>query len=939
MFVTDKQVQYLIGIDLGTTNTVVAYADLLQPLSEQNCKIFEIEQLVAAGEVAKRPMLPCFRYHPAKEELSQSDLVLPWSAKLTGEIGHVVIGEWARDLGYKVGGRQVVSAKSWLSHPQVDRNADILPWSASEDVAKVSPIFASSSYLFYVRNAWNSEHPNHLMEHQEVVITVPASFDESARALTVEAAKRAGLTNIVLLEEPQAVCYDWYARQADKAQAALADVKLLLVCDVGGGTTDLSLIKISDGKDGQLSLTRVGVGNHLMLGGDNVDLTLAHKVEHDLAGGKQQNKTLSAASLSQLIQQTRKAKEQLLGANAPESAKVTLLGSGSKLIGGAKSVLLTKQQVREIALEGFFPIVDFDTRPQSRRSGVVEFGLPYAPDPAVSKYLAEFIADHQEVCKQALGFDNAGNANEVAVPDAVLFNGGVFNSEIVTNRALDLLARWRGIMVHMLENQTPDLAVSKGAVAYAKARRGAQLKIGGGSARSFFLILEKSDTAKQAICLMPKGTEEEQELVLTEQKFTLTLGQPVQFHLLSTSTDLAYQAGEIIEVSEQDSAKQKFISLPPLATVLQRQEQESVTVSLVSRLTEVGTLQIDCVSDHQQRWHLEFEVRKQLGVKASRDMSSKLPAEFESAREKIEDVFGNRKKELNPKAVKTLKLDLEKRLGKRESWDSLVLRSVFDQLVELKKRRRRSAAHERIWLNLAGYALRPGFGYPIDDWRIEQVWNIYSQGLQFNQEAQGWIDWWTFWRRAAGGLNENQQLKLHDDVFKYLKPAALSNKKLQAEAKLKSYENMVKLASTLEHLPISIKSELVHSLLKRLEKPSETISSWWAVGRIASRIPFYGSVHNILDKKDVQQWLPQLLKADWKKSPQIAFAAVLIARMSGDRSRDLDEEWRKKVSVKLAASKAPESWIEMVETVKELNEAETKQVFGEGLPVGLKLIR
>lgn len=938
-FVTQKQVQYLIGIDLGTTNTVVAYADMRQPLSEDNCQIFEIEQLVAAGEVAKRPMLPCFRYHPAKEELSQSDLVLPWSEKLPDEIDQVVIGEWARELGYKVGGRQVVSAKSWLSHPQVDRNANILPWTAQEDVPKVSPIFASSSYLFYVRNAWNSAHPDHLMEHQEVVVTVPASFDESARALTVEAAKRAGLTNILLLEEPQAVCYDWYARQAEKAQAVLADVKLLLVCDVGGGTTDLSLIKISYGKDGQLALTRVGVGNHLMLGGDNVDLTLAHKVENDLASSTEQNKNLSAASLSQLIQQTRKAKELLLGKDAPESAKVTLLGSGARLIGGAKSVLLSKQEVREIALEGFFPIVNFDSRPQNRRSGVVEFGLPYAPDPAVSKYLAEFIADHQEVCKQALGLEITDNSHAVAVPDAVLFNGGVFNSSVITSRALDLLALWRGKSVHMLENQTPDLAVSKGAVAYAKARRGAQLRIGGGSARSFFLTLDKTDSAKQAICLMPKGTEEEQELVLTEQKFLLTLGQPVQFHLLSTATDHSYQAGEIIEVDEQTLAKQKFISLPPLVAVLEQQEQQSVTVSLVSRLTEVGTLQIDCVSDNQQRWHLEFEIRKQLAGKSDSNVSAKLPAEFENAKEKIEDVFGNRKKEVNPKAVKTLKLDLEKRLGKRENWDSLVLRSVFDQLLELKKRRRRSAAHERIWLNIAGYGLRPGFGYPIDDWRIDQVWNIYPQGLQFNQEAQGWIDWWTFWRRAAGGLSATQQLKLYEDVAKYLKSSALSNKKLQVEVKLKSYENMVKLVATLEHLPINIKSEVIHSLLKRLEKPSESISSWWAVGRIASRIPFYGSVHNIIDKEDVQQRLPQLLNLDWKKNPQIAFAAVLMVRMSGDRSRDVDEEWRNKVSLKLAASKAPESWVEMVETVKELNEAETKQVFGEGLPVGLKLIR
>lgn len=947
---TNQQPQYLIGIDLGTTNTVVAYADMQQPLTPNNCQIFEIEQLVAAGEVAKRPLLPSFRYHPTKGELNDADMVLPWSGssdgtqgdgtrgELAGELSQVVVGEWARELGAKVDGRQVVSAKSWLSHPQVDRSADILPWAGAEGVAKVSPVLASSSYLFHVRNAWNTAHPDALIEHQEVVITVPASFDEGARALTVEAAERAGFGKVLLLEEPQAVCYDWYARQGEDAQAALAKIKLLLVCDVGGGTTDLSLIKVAKGKDDQLTLTRVGVGNHLMLGGDNVDLALAHKAEHQINGGSTAKK-LSTASLSQLIQQTRQAKEVLLGENAPESAKVTVLGSGSKLIGGAKSCNLTQQEVRDIALDGFFPNVSFEQRPVARRSGMVEFGLPYAPDPAVSKYLAEFIADHQEACKASLVDGSPNGGNDVAIPDAVLFNGGVFNSSVLSERALSVLADWRGDRVTMLANNHPDLAVAQGAVAYAKARRGAQLKIGGGSARTFFLVLEQSETAKQGICLMPKGTEEDQELTLNERKFSLQLGQPVQFHLLSTTADQVYQPGEIITIDDEMVAKQTFISLPPLVVVLEKTELDSVTVSLASSLTEVGTLQIDCVGENQQRWHVEFEIRKQLSSQRSSHITEKLPAGFERARQKVDEVFGSSKKEANPKAVKTLRVDIEKALGKRDSWEVPVLRALFDQLLEGKKRRRRSAAHERIWFNLAGYGLRPGFGYPIDDWRIEQVWDLYQSGLQFGQETQVWIDWWTFWRRAAGGLNAIQQVSIYEDIAKYLKPAALTSRKLQAEAKKKSYEDMVKLAAVLEHLPVEDKTELTQWLLKRLEKPAETKTSWWAVGRIASRIPFHGSAHNVIAKDDVQRWLPQLLKIDWKKNQQAAFAAVLMTRMSGDRSRDIDEEWRSKIVEKLTLTKAPASWVEMVETVKELDEAETKRVFGEGLPVGLKLIQ
>lgn len=948
---TTQQPKYLIGIDLGTTNTVVAYADMQQPLTPDNCQIFEIEQLVAAGEVAKRPMLPSFRYHPTQGELNESDRVLPWSnaqSALSGELEQVVVGEWARDLGAKVDGRQVVSAKSWLSHPQVDRSADILPWAGAEGVAKVSPVLASSSYLFHVRMAWNTAHPDALMEHQEVVITVPASFDEGARALTVEAAERAGFGKILLLEEPQAVCYDWYARQGDDAQKALANIKLLLVCDVGGGTTDLSLIKVAKGKDDQLTLTRVGVGNHLMLGGDNVDLALAHKAEQQINGGSAAKK-LSTASLSQLIQQTRQAKEVLLSENAPDSAKVTVLGSGSKLIGGAKSCNLTQQEVRDIALEGFFPHISFDQRPVARRSGMVEFGLPYAPDPAVSKYLAEFIAEHQDACKASLSDGTGQDDSDIAIPDAVLFNGGVFNSEVLSERALSVLSGWRGDTVTMLANDNPDLAVAQGAVAYAKARRGAQLKIGGGSARTFFLVLEQNETTKHAICLMPKGTEEDQELTLNERKFALQLGQPVQFHLLSTTADHVYQPGEIITIDDEMLAKQTFISLPPLVVVLEKTERDSVAVSLATSLTEVGTLQIDCVSvdgvsedcvgDNQQRWHVEFEIRKQLSSQRSSHMTDKLPAGFECARQKVGDVFGSSKKEVNPKAVKTLRVDIEKALGKRDSWEVPVLRALFDELLEGKKRRRRSAAHERIWFNLAGFGLRPGFGYPVDDWRIEQVWGLYQSGIQFGQETQVWIDWWTFWRRAAGGLNAIQQVSIYEDIAKYLKPSALTSRKLQAEAKQKSYEDMVKLAAVLEHLPVEDKTELTQWLLKRLEKPAETKTSWWAVGRIASRMPFHGSAHNVIAKDDVQRWLPQLLKVDWKKNQQAAFAAVLMTRMSGDRNRDIDEEWRHKIAEKLALAKAPASWIEMVETVKELDEAETKRVFGEGLPVGLKLIQ
>lgn len=476
--------RFLVGIDLGTTNTVVAYCEITDNLEQSEVSLFDIDQLIGPGEVVRKPLLPSFRYHPAVGQISPSDLTLPWDNEpVAGDINNVIVGEWARELGAKVEGRQVSSAKSWLSHQAVDRNSDILPWAGAQDVDKVSPVIASASYLNHIRQAWNYRHPSNKLEDQDVVVTVPASFDETARKLTLEAAELAGLKKIVLLEEPQAVCYDWYARHQQTAADELKDLPLILVCDVGGGTTDLSLIEAKFTHD-DLALDRIGVGEHLMLGGDNLDLALAHLAESRF----NQNKKLTAASLTKLIQQTRKAKENLLSASAPDEVKITMLGSGSKLLGGTKSIALSKQEVHQIALDGFFPLSDFSEVPDKRRSAVVEFGLPYVADPAVSKHVAEFLTQHQQVSRAALGIEDD---KQNAIPVGLLLNGGVFNSDLVTERVTTLLSDWRGAPVTVLDNPHPDWSVALGAVAFGKARRGAQLKIGGGAARSYFLHLQE----------------------------------------------------------------------------------------------------------------------------------------------------------------------------------------------------------------------------------------------------------------------------------------------------------------------------------------------------------------------------------------------------------------------------------------------------------------
>ncbi len=933
----NPNLNYLVGIDLGTTHTVVAYAKADN--TRQDIHIFQIEQLIAPGQVAARPLLPSVRYHPASGELSEADLAFP--SGTPSETETAVIGEAARLLGSKSKGRFVTSAKSWLSHPSVDHGADILPWGSGDDISKVSPIAASASYLSHIRTVWGHQFPDAPLEQQDIVITVPASFDEAARSLTLEAARLAGLPKVRLLEEPQAVCYDWLRRHTGTIKQALANVHLLLVCDVGGGTTDLTLIKVEQG-DQEPTLTRIGVGDHLMLGGDNIDLALAHLAESRLGNAE---KRLSAADLSQLIEQCRIAKERLLADDAPEQINVTLLGGGSKLIGGSRSVALSKDEVREIALDGFFPLSGLDDLPDRKRSGVVEFGLPYAAEPAVSKHIAAFLKLHSAASRVALD-------GEGSVPDALLLNGGVFRSQPITERMVDLIGTWRSNPPVLLENRHPELSVAFGAVSYAIARRDKKLKIGGGSARSYFLLIDTDDSSKRqgpstllrtgpstllrtGICILPKGSEEGDEIILKDRRFALRLGVPVRFHLVSLSGDGDFKPGDVTEITDL------FHSLPPLAVAFEGDSNSpsaEVIVELAVAQTEVGTLKIQCIAveDSSRRWDVEFQIRKR---SAGLQTDVALPGNFNQIAEQIQAVFGAKSRQIDPKAVKSLRADLEKLTGvARTEWTTPLLRAMFGVLLDGAKYQRRSENHERVWLSLAGFCLRPGFGYPLDDWRVEQLWKSYPQGIQFVNETQNWTEWWTLWRRISGGLDAAAQERIFADIAKFLNPAAARQPGVAKQIKNRGYDDMVRLAAVLERLPVAKKIQLGEWLLKRLEKAGEPSQTWWAVGRIGARMPFHGSSHNVVPADIVCRWLQQMLAVDWKKIPQAGFAATLIARMSGDRARDIDDAMRLQVIEKLKLSKAPASWIDMVEQVKELDEKEEKQIFGEALPPGLKLI-
>ncbi|WP_434109854.1 Hsp70 family protein [Paraburkholderia caffeinilytica] len=971
--------RYSVGIDLGTSNTVLAYAAASDPAAgspatgdsgagapaaeSQEIRVFEIDQLVSLGEVATRPLLPSVRYHPAPGELSAGDLQLPWRVAdnaVDGANGSqqnppVVTGRLARTLGGQVPGRLVASAKSWLSHASVDRTAPILPWGAADDVRKVSPVEASASYLAHVRAAWNQRFPDAPLEAQDIVLTVPASFDEGARALTVEAARMAGLPTLRLLEEPQAAFYDWLFHHRKQLATELSDTRLVLICDVGGGTTDLTLIEVHM-RDGEPELTRIGVGNHLMLGGDNMDLALAHRVEARLPQAGNERTRLSAASLSQLVERCRGAKEQLLGPDAPESASITLLGGGSKLLGGARTVQVTREEVEQIIVDGFFPAVASNERPRRPRGAIVEFGLPYATDAAVTRHIAAFLSRFAAQSRKALGSSSGASAQPsdtddgqdepLPVPDTLLLNGGVFRAEALTQRLSSTLGTWRGEPLNVLHNDNPDVAVARGAVAYALARAGQAPKIGGGSARSYFLVLDEAghgerdaEPAQRGICLLPRGTEEGHEIRIEDRTFALRLGHPVRFHLASSSADTVYQPGEMADLTQGD-----FVRLPPIATIVQPRGASTArgetAVQIATSLTEVGTLEVHCIEldNPAQRWLLEFQLRRE-------DAQVNLPADPAQARhprldeaiDHIDRCFGSRTQKVDPKEVKRLRSQLEQLLGPRESWNSALLRGLFGALWERARRRRRSADHERLWLNLAGYCVRPGFGYPLDEWRVEQLWSLFDDGIQYVNESQVWSEWWTLWRRAAGGLDESAQLRVLD-AMAYLQTAAQSRHKLPFDVSKTGLTDMVRLSASLERIPVERKIELGESVLARLKKPAENHQSWWAVGRIGARRPFYGSAHSIVPPDIAAHWLNTILALDWKKVDPAAFAAVQIARMTGDRSRDLPDDLRHTVVRRLEAANAPRAWIAMVSETVELDDADEGRVFGESLPAGLKLI-
>jgi molecular chaperone DnaK (HSP70) len=903
--------RYLVGIDLGTTNTACAWVDTR---AGREIRIFDVPQLVAPGQRDARPTLPSFVYLAGAHDVPAGSLDLPWASDRD-----FCVGWLAREQGARVPGRLVASSKSWLCHGGVDRTAAILPWSAAEDVGKISPVEASARVLAHLRDAWDASFPQPLAE-QDIVLTVPASFDEVARELTIEAARSAGLPDVVLLEEPQAAFYAWLVGHERNWRKRVAALPLVLVVDVGGGTTDLSLIASRQGR-GELTLERVAVGEHLLLGGDNMDIALARALETRIAPGGQ----LDSMRFHGLVSQCRAAKEALLGDGADDAIRITVAGRGGGVIGGSLSGELTRAEVERTVLDGFFPVVPADARPRrASGAGLREWGLPFAADAEITRQVADFLARQREA---------AGQGERALVrPDALLFNGGACEPPAVRARIADVIGRWHAAdgswKPAILEGESLQLAVARGAAYFGLVRRGLGVRIGSGAARSYYLGLG-DDTA---MCLVPRGMEEGETAGIEGHDLELLTNRPVAFPLFTATDRSGEHAGELVTLHSAELSR-----LPPIRTVLRfgrKLEERALPVQLEAQLTEIGTLALWCRSrttDH--RWRLEFRLRDTVGAEASPPEAAGAlvidPTRIAEAAAVLRGAF-----EGGDDPV-TLARRLEDVLdAARDAWPLPAIRALWDVLWGFENGRGRGPDHEARWLNLAGFLLRPGFGDPGDEIRVNRLWRVLGADLRHARATQCRAEWWNLWKRVAGGLNARQQQHL----LQLVSPALLRRGKPKGPRPgPQEVREMWQAVGSCERLQSNARSDLAEEAAAAAERGRTTDQELWALARLGARVPVYGPLNCVVPRERAAALAERLLACPWPRPDAYAFALAQIARAAGDRERDLDPALRQRVARRLEELPDGARMARLVLEPVALEAREEARLLDESLPAGLRL--
>lgn len=924
--------RFLIGIDLGTTNSAAAYVDLTAaPAKGAGSTLFQVPQLTAAGTFSRVAVLPSFLYLPGDYDIDREALHYPWPRN-----DDSFVGVWARDHGARVPARLVASAKSWLCHGNVDRQARILPWGAPGEVHKISPVQAAAAYLEHIRKAWNHSHGDEeelFLENQTVIVTVPASFDEVARELTLAAAEQAGLRRVILLEEPLAAFYSWLARHEDDWENHVQPGQLILVCDVGGGTTDFTLVTLTaDPGGGSPRFERIAVGDHLLLGGDNMDLALARQVEARWREA-QQRPGLDAHRWQTLCHQCRQAKEQVLSGQA-ESHRVTLVGSGGRLIAGTLSADLDRATIEGMILEGFFPLVDKetgqDTPPQ--RPAIAEFGLPYEAEPAITRHLMRFLERHRRDVAETIGKADP-------LPDLVLFNGGALAPAIVQQRIVDALVHWFGPADDrrpaILENRHHDLAVAQGAAYYGLVKAGKGLRVGSGSPRGYYLGVGQADaatappTAERAICVVPRGQDEGSRITLAEHQFEVRANEPVRIELFSSSYRSGDRGADLVLIDDT------FSRLPPLQTVIRYGKKGSRTripVHIEAEYTELGALNLWCrsrISDH--RWQLQFQLRDALPADTVLQEAVVLEEHLvAAARQEVQSALLGTDTGMLDGMTKAIAaaVDLP-----REQWPLRLLRDLADQLIQLLPRRTQSPAHEARWMNLTGYCLRPGFGDSLDPERIQRIWKIFAQGPAHPKHAQVQSEWWILWRRLAGGLTPGQQRQLSQAWTRLLQPKKGKKPRFSAQHQIELWMAI----ANLERLYVNDKIQWGRLLLDQLNPQQARRQQLWSLARIGARELLYGSADRVVPSDEVARWIDHLLAQKWPQPNIIGPALAQLARKTGDRIRDIDTATVDRLRGWMAPHPQLAEQLRFLETVVPIARQEEQTLFGESLPAGLIL--
>ncbi|MEE4364948.1 MAG: Hsp70 family protein [Desulfotignum sp.] len=924
--------QYIIGIDLGTTNCAVSYVDVAgykeavsaqsgkkqpdTPDKGQWIKPFLIPQLTGLGEFTKIPVLPSFLYVPGEYDISKEVLKHPWKKPLD-----MFAGAFARDHGSKIPARLVSSAKSWLCNAAADRTAKILPW-GSQGVEKISPVDATAQYLSHIRSAWNHfvKDEDKFIENQFVVITVPASFNEEARDLTMAGVEKAGLSGAVtLLEEPLAAFYSWLIRhESDWDQQVKAD-DLIFVCDVGGGTTDFSLISLKAGEQGTPRFERLAVGDHLILGGDNIDLALAKIVESRFPSGT----TLTPDKWKTLCHRCREAKERILE-KKEKSVRITIKGEGRALISGTLSADLTRGDVEGVLRSRFYPdVASTELKEEDQGREIADFGLPFEKESAVTRHIIRFLENHRDNVRQSLGKD-------APLPDFILFNGGTLKPDLVQTRIKEAIRRWfrtsDSFRPRILENPHPDLAVGIGASYYGLVKQGIGVRVGSGSPRSYYLgVGIESGPARSAVCLVERGLDEGSVIDLPDMAFAVRANQPVSFDVYSSSYRSGDTAGSIVPIDDT------LTPMAPVQTIIRfgkDGDKKAIPVTMGAEYTEMGTLSMYChsrVSDH--RWKLQFQLRDQAGGLEAAETEVYDDSLIQDACHKVYAVFSDP----DGSGLQSVARQVESVVNQgKGSWPLSFLRTLADQLIDAAPLRSQSAAHEARWLNLTGFCMRPGFGDAFDQDRAGKLWKIYLEGPKFEKAVQNRLEWWIFFRRIAAGMKAGQQRQF----FQNIAPVLVKSKtKLPPQEEVELW--MV--AGNLERLLIKDKVRLAKALLPRIKPGKSQDRLLWTLSRLGARDLLYGSVDRVVPPAEAGRWITQIIRHPWKKNDQVHFPVAEMARKTGDRTRDLEPGLADTVIRWLQDQKAPPGLVEMVREKAPRAAADRNQQFGEKLPLGLVL--